>query len=41
MKAGDVVKKEFAATSGEPMQGFVMNLRRPQFQDRKVRQALT
>ncbi|MET0597745.1 MAG: extracellular solute-binding protein [Mesorhizobium sp.] len=41
VKAGDVIKKEFASTSGEPMQGFVMNLRRPQFQDRKVRQALT
>ena len=36
-KAGDVIKKEFATTSGEPMQGFVMNLRRPQFQDRRVR----
>ena len=28
-------------TSGEPMQGFVLNMRRPQFQDRRVRQALT
>ena len=27
--------------SGEPMQGFVLNMRRPQFQDRRVRQALT
>ena len=25
----------------QPMQGFVLNLRRPQFQDRRVRQALT
>src|SRR5262249_8057412 len=28
-------------TSGEPMQGFVLNMRRPQFQDRRVREALT
>ncbi len=41
VKAGDVVKEVFETTSGEPMQGFVMNLRRPQFQDRRVRQALT
>jgi microcin C transport system substrate-binding protein len=41
IKAGDVVKKEFSTASGEPMQGFVMNLRRPQFQDRRIRQALT
>jgi microcin C transport system substrate-binding protein len=40
-KAGDVIKREFPTTSSEPMQGFVLNLRRPQFQDRKVRQALT
>lgn len=40
-KAGDVVKKEFEATSRAFMQGFVMNLRRPQFQDRRVREALT
>ncbi|MDQ2632128.1 MAG: extracellular solute-binding protein [Pseudomonadota bacterium] len=40
-QAGDVVKKVFPATSRASMQGFVMNLRRPLFQDRKVRQALT
>ncbi len=40
-KAGDVIKREFPTSSNEPMQGFVLNLRRPQFQDRKVRQALT
>src|SRR5690606_19024857 len=40
-QAGDVVKKEFPAKSRASMQGFVMNLRRPLFQDRKVRQALT
>src|SRR5690606_24536661 len=39
--AKDVVKKEFETNSGEPMQGFVMNTRRPQFQDRRVREALT
>ena len=32
---------EFQTTSGEPMQGFVLNMRRPQFQDRRVREALT
>ncbi|WP_269930900.1 extracellular solute-binding protein [Aminobacter sp. HY435] len=40
-KAGDVIKKEFATTSGEPMQGFVLNTRRAQFQDPRVRKALT
>lgn len=39
--AGDVKKREFAQEAGEPMQGFVLNMRRPQFQDRRVRQALT
>lgn len=41
LKAGDVIKQEFKTTSGEPMQGFALNLRRPQFQDRRVREALT
>jgi len=41
VKAGDVIKREFKNESGEPMQGFVLNMRRPQFQDRRVRQALT
>jgi microcin C transport system substrate-binding protein len=40
-EAGDVKKGEFATTSGEPMQGFALNLRRAQFQDRRVRLALT
>ena len=40
-EAGDVKKGEFEQDSGEPMQGFVLNLRRPQFQDPKVREALT
>jgi microcin C transport system substrate-binding protein len=39
--AGDVKKQEFEDTSGQPMQGFVLNMRRPQFQDRRVREALT
>lgn len=40
-KAGDVIKQEFKTTMGEPMQGFALNMRRPQFQDRRVREALT
>lgn len=39
--AGDVIKREFADTSGQPMQAFALNTRRPQFQDRRVREALT
>lgn len=39
--AGDVIKKEFKTDSPEPMQAFVMNERRPLFQDRLVREALT
>ncbi len=38
---GLVKKEEFVETSGHPMQGFVMNTRREQFKDRKVRKALT
>lgn len=41
MDAGDVVKKEFQADSMAFFQGFIMNQRRPLFQDRKVREALT
>ncbi len=40
-QAGDVIKQVFKTTSGEPFQGYALNLRRPQFQDRRVRQALT
>jgi microcin C transport system substrate-binding protein len=40
VKAGDVIKKEFKATSRATYQGFMMNTRRPLFQDRHVRQAL-
>ncbi|UVK39026.1 extracellular solute-binding protein [Mesorhizobium sp. AR10] len=41
IRAGDVIKKEFKTTSPEPMQAFMLNQRRPQFQDRLVRAALT
>ena len=41
ISAGDVIKKEFKTTSPEPMQAFVLNQRRPLFQDRLVRAALT
>jgi microcin C transport system substrate-binding protein len=41
LKAGDVIKKEFRANSRAAMQGFVMNTRRPLFQDRRVREALS
>ncbi|WP_137929368.1 extracellular solute-binding protein [Mesorhizobium comanense] len=39
--AGDVIKQVFKTTSPEPMQAFMLNQRRPQFQDRLVREALT
>lgn len=41
VKAGMVVKEEIANSNPVPMQGIVMNLRRPIFQDIRVRQALT
>ncbi|TPK24530.1 ABC transporter substrate-binding protein [Mesorhizobium sp. B2-5-9] len=41
IKAGDVIKKEFKTHSPEPMQGFALNQRRPLFQNRLVREALT
>ncbi|MGN6316553.1 extracellular solute-binding protein [Trinickia sp.] len=37
---GELVKHEFRQHNGAGMQGFVMNLRRPLFQDVRVRQAL-
>ncbi len=40
-KAGDVIRKEFKATSRATMQGFAMNMRRSLFQDARVRQGLT
>ncbi len=41
LAAGDVIQKEFQATGTANFQGFVLNMRRPLFKDRKVRQALT
>ncbi|MBF0346665.1 MAG: ABC transporter substrate-binding protein [Magnetococcales bacterium] len=38
---GDIVKETLPHKNGAGMQGFVFNLRRPIFQDIKVRQALT
>lgn len=37
---GRIVKRELAHSNSAGMQGFVMNLRRPQFQDVRVRKAL-
>lgn len=41
LKAGDVIQKEFKATGSANFQGFALNMRRPLFADRRVRQALT
>lgn len=41
VKAGDVIKKEFVSNARANMQGFILNTRRPLFQDRRVRQALS
>jgi microcin C transport system substrate-binding protein len=41
IQAGDVIKKDFKTQSPQPMQGFVLNQRKPLFQDRLVREALT
>ncbi len=38
--SGEIVKRELAHSNGAGMQGFVMNLRRAQFRDVRVRQAL-
>lgn len=38
--SGEIVKRELTHSNGAGMQGFVMNLRRPQFQDVRVRKAL-
>lgn len=40
LKAGDVIKQEFEAASLASMQGFMLNMRRAKFQDRRVREAL-
>jgi microcin C transport system substrate-binding protein len=39
-RSGEIVKQEFKHSNGAGMQGFIMNLRHPQFQDERVRQAL-
>ncbi|MIL09657.1 ABC transporter substrate-binding protein, partial [Salmonella enterica subsp. enterica] len=41
LSAGDVIRKEFLAKARANFQGFALNMRRPEFQDRRVRQALT
>ncbi|APH74361.1 extracellular solute-binding protein [Aquibium oceanicum] len=41
VQAGDVIKREFESGAIEGMQAFVFNTRKPRFQDRRVRQALT
>lgn len=38
--SGEIVKSELPHHNGANLQGFMMNLRRPQFQDVRVRQAL-
>lgn len=39
-KSGEIVKRELKHSNGAGIQGFMMNLRRPQFADVRVRQAL-
>jgi microcin C transport system substrate-binding protein len=38
--SGELVKREFAHSNAAGMQGFVLNLRRPQFSDVRVRRAI-
>ncbi|MEZ5828012.1 MAG: extracellular solute-binding protein [Hyphomicrobiales bacterium] len=40
VRDGYIKRQEVAIKRTQPMQAFVLNLRRPQFQDRRVRQAL-
>ena len=40
LKSGRVIKEEITTKNADGMQGFIMNLRRPKFQDVRVRQAL-
>lgn len=39
-RSGEIVTQEFKHANGAGMQGFIMNLRRPAFQDERVRRAL-
>lgn len=41
VKSGDVIRKEFLAKSRANFQGFALNMRKPIFQDIRVRKALT
>jgi microcin C transport system substrate-binding protein len=41
VRDGYIKRQEVAIKRTQPMQAFVLNLRRPQFQDRRVRQALS
>lgn len=41
VQAGDVIKREFVDGGVQRMQAHVFNLRKPRFQDRRVREALT
>jgi microcin C transport system substrate-binding protein len=40
VKDGRIVRAEIAHENATPMQGFVFNLRRPMFKDRRVREAI-
>ncbi len=40
-RSGEIIKRELKHSNGAGMQGFMMNLRRPQFKDQRVRHALT
>lgn len=40
VKSGDILRKAFPSHSGEPMQGFYLNTRKPQLKNRLVREAL-
>jgi microcin C transport system substrate-binding protein len=39
-RSGEIIKRELKHSNSEGMQGLILNLRRPQFQDVRVRQAL-
>ena len=39
-RSGEIIKRELKHSNGAGMQGFMMNLRRPQFKDVRVRRAL-